>query len=157
VPIDTFEHSFVVDAPAEVVYRHLSDPNSCAGLSPLVDEVRDIRLGQDDDGRSIIAYIAVRRFRKERLLGWHHGIHVVTTLTRPGRELVSDMIGPARCRLRDLVELTDGPAGTRVTETVEVSAPTPLRRLVLDQARAAQLQRAEELTRRMARSTTWPA
>ncbi len=148
--IDTFEHSFVVDAPAEVVYRHLSDPNSYVGLSPLVVEVRDIRLGQDDEGRSIIEYVAVERFRRGKLLRWHNRIHVLITLTRPGRRLVSDVVSPGRVRLRAAVELTDDPAGTRVTETIEVRAPAPLRRFVLDQARSVQLKRADELTRRMA-------
>ena len=146
MPIDTFEHSFVVDAPAEVVYRHLSDPNSYVGLSPLVVEVRDIRLGQDDDGRNTIEYLAV-----ERLFRLPNRIHVLLTLSLPGRELVSDVVSPGRVRLRATVELTGDPAGTRVTETIEVRAPAPLRRFVLDQARSVQLKRAEELTRRMAR------
>lgn len=151
MPIDTFEHSFVVDAPADVVYRHLSDPNSYVGLSPLVVKVSDIRLGQDDDGRSIIEYVAVERFQAGKLLGWHNRIHVLITLTVPGRELVSDVVSPGRVRLRAAVELNHEPPGTRVTETIEVRAPAPLRRLVLDQARSVQLKRAEELTRRMAR------
>jgi hypothetical protein len=151
VPIDTFEHSFVVDAPADVVYRHLSDPNSYVGLSPLVVKVADIRLGQDDDGRSIIEYVAVERFEGGRLLRWHNRIHVLLTQTLPGRELVSDVVSPGRVRLRATVELAGEPAGTRVTETIEVRAPSPLRRFVLDQARSVQLKRAEELTRRMAR------
>jgi hypothetical protein len=150
VPIDTFEHSFVVDAPADVVYRHLSDPNSYVGLSPLVVKVSDIRLGQDDDGRNIIEYVAVERFQRGPL-GWHNRIHVLITQTIPGRELVSDVVSPGRVRLRAAVELNGGPGGTRVTETIEVRAPAPLRRFVLDQARSVQLKRAEELARRMAR------
>ena len=153
MPIDTFEHSFVVDAPAEAVYRHLSDPNSYVGLSPLVVQVRDIRLGQDDDGRSIIEYVAVERFQRGPLVRWHNRIHVLLTLSVPGRELVSDVVSPGRVRLRATVELALDPAGTRVTETIEVRAPAPLRRFVLDQARSVQLKRAEELTRRMANRT----
>ena len=151
MPIDTFEHTFLVDAPADVVYRHLSDPNSYVGLSPLVIEVRDIRLGRDDDGRNFIEYVAVERFQPTKLIRWNNRIHVVITLTQPGRELVSGVVSPGGVRLTATVELTDEPAGTRVTERIEVTAPAPLRRFVFDQARSVQLKRAEELTRRMRR------
>ena len=149
--IDIFEHTFVVEAPAEVVYRHLVDPNSYVGLSPLVVEVRDIRLGQDDSGRSIIEYVAVERFRAGRFVRWNNEIHVVITQTDPGRTLISDVASPGRVRSQATVDLTEEDDGTRVTEKIEVESPAPLRRFVAERARSLQLNRATELTRRMAR------
>ena len=149
--IDNFEHSFLVGAGADAVYRHLSDPNSYVGLSPLVVEVRDIRLGQDDEGHNTIAYTAVERFRKGKLLKWDNRIHVLLTLTRPGVELVSDVVSPGRVRLRATVELAPAPVGTHVTERIELTSPAALRRFVVDQARSVQQHRAQELARRLAR------
>jgi len=151
VPIDAFEHSFVVDAQPDAIYRHLSDPNSYVGLTPPVVEVRDIRLGQDDDRHNIIEYVAVERFRAGKLLHWDSRSNVLLTLTRPGVELVSSVIGPGGVRLRARVTLDPAPQGTQVRETIEVNSPAPLRRFAVGRARAAQLKRAEELTRRMAR------
>ncbi|GAB3823754.1 hypothetical protein [Dactylosporangium cerinum] len=46
--------------------------------------------------------------------------------------------------------LTPSGNGTEVTESITVESPSLLRRYVLRQARAVQLKRAAELTRRMA-------
>jgi carbon monoxide dehydrogenase subunit G len=143
-------HSFTVRAAPDVVYAHLADPASYVGLSPLVVEVRDIRPAYDAEGRSTVGYVAVERFRWARFVRWDNPIRVVLTQARPGSQLVSDVTSPARVSLRATVDLRPDPAGTRVTETVDVRAPAPLRGFVLRQARAVQLRRAQELTRRMA-------
>jgi hypothetical protein len=149
VPIDTFEHRFDVDAPPDAIYRHLSDPNSYVGLSPLVVEVRDIRLGQDDDGRNIIEYVAVERVGAGRL-HWNYRVDVLLTLTTPGVALTSYRASPGGVRTEATVTLEPTLSGTHVHETIEVRSPAVLRRFAAEQARSVQLKRAEELSRRFA-------
>jgi hypothetical protein len=150
VPIDTFEHRFVVDAEPGTVYRHLSDPNSYVGLSPLVVAVRDIRLGQDDDGRNIIEYVAVERFGAGRPLHWDYRVDVLLTLTRPGVALTSYTASPARVRQEATVTLAPAGRGTDVREVIDVRSPSLIRRFVVNRARSVQVKRAEELARRFA-------
>jgi hypothetical protein len=66
---------------------------------------------------------------------------------------VSAVVSPGRVRLRAAVALTPSGDGTEVTESITVESPTVLRRYVLRRARAVQLKRAAELTRRMAAAT----
>ena len=148
---DQWDTTFTLDASAEVVYRHLADPHSYVGLSPLVVAVRDVRQVTDSRGRAAVAYVAVERFRFARVLHWDNHIKVVMTATEPGRELVSDVVSPGRVRLTARVALTALDRGTQVTESVDVTFPAPLRRFVTGQARAVAAYRAEELIRRMSR------
>ena len=149
MPIDTFEHRFDVDAPPDTIYRHLSDPNSYVGLSPLVVEVRDIKLGQDDDGRNIIEYVAVERVTAGRL-HWTYRVDVLLTLTTPGFVLTNYRASPGGVRTEATVTLESALSGTHVYETLEVRSPAVLRRFATDQTRSIQLKRAEELARRFA-------
>ncbi|TCC00650.1 SRPBCC family protein [Micromonospora zingiberis] len=132
------------------VYRHLSDPHSYIGLSPLVVAVRDVRTSRDAEGRTVTDYVAVERFRFLRLLRWDNPIRVRMVATRPNGQLVSDVRSPGRVRLRAVVDLTAEAAGTRVHEQVTATAPALLRRFVSSQARQVAAYRAAELTRRMA-------
>jgi hypothetical protein len=148
VPSEEFSHSFAVPAPPDRIYAHLSDPESYVGLSPLVVEVRDIRR----DGRTV-DYTSVERFR----LGpfrYDNLLAVTMTFPRPGRQLVSSVVSPGRVRLVATVDLLADGDRSRVTETVRVSFPAPLRPLVLGQARKVQRARAVELTRRMSLTAT---
>lgn len=153
MPIDTFEHRFDVDALPDTIYRHLSDPNSYVGLSPLVVEVRDIRLGQDDDGRNIIEYVAVERVKAGRL-HWDYRVAVLLTLTMPGVALTNYRASPGGVRTEATVTLEPALSGTHVHETIEVHSPAVLRRFATDQARSVQLNRAEELARRFGEAAT---
>ncbi|RIV39142.1 SRPBCC family protein [Micromonospora radicis] len=139
----------VAAAPDEV-YRHLSDPHSYIGLSPLVVAVNDVCTGRDPEGRAVTDYVAVERFRFLRLLRWDNPIRVRMVATRPGAQLVSDVVSPGWVRLRAVVDLTAETDGTRVREQVTATAPTLLRRFVAGQARQVAAYRAAELTRRMA-------
>jgi hypothetical protein len=149
VPIETLEHRFVVDAAPDAIYRHLSDPNSSVGLSPLVVQVRDISLGQDDDGHNIIEYVAVERVTAGRL-HWNYRVAVLLTLTHPGVALTNYRALPGRVRTEATVTLEPSLSGTHVHETMEVQAPAVLHRFAVDRARSIQLERAEALTRRFA-------
>ncbi|GGM59167.1 hypothetical protein GCM10011608_50300 [Micromonospora sonchi] len=144
-----FETTAVVAASPERVYRHLSDPHSYIGLSPLVVAVRDVRPGHDAQGQEIVDYLAVERFRLFGPLRWDNPIRVRLTPHRPDR-LVSDVRSPGRVRLRAVVELVAVTDGTQVREQVTAFAPAPLRRFVAAQARQVAAYRAAELTRRMA-------
>ncbi|PZG00648.1 hypothetical protein C1I93_02005 [Micromonospora endophytica] len=149
-PPIAFETTAVVAAPPDVVYRHLSDPHSYIGLSPLIVAVRDVRPGHDTQGRESVDYLAVERFRLVGPLRWDNRIRVRMVATRPGEQLVSDVRSPGWVRLRAVVDLTAVPDGTRVREQISAFAPAPLRRFVASQARQVAAYRATELTRRMA-------
>jgi hypothetical protein len=149
VATDVFSLNFMIPVSAEAIYAHLIDPHSYVGLSPLVVEVRDVRATRDSQDRNTVSYVAVERFRAGPLR-WDNRIRVTMTATRPGRQLVSEVVSPGRVRLTATVDLTSTTDGTEVTETISVRSPGPLRRFVVRQARAVQQQRAAELARRMA-------
>ncbi|WP_327005167.1 SRPBCC family protein [Dactylosporangium sp. NBC_01737] len=140
MPVDAFAHTFAVAAPPGRVYAHLADPRSYVGLSPLVAAVRDVHT----DGNRV-TYVALERFRF-----WTNPIRVTMTLDPQAPSVVSAVVSPGRVRLRAEVTLTPSGDGTDVTETITVESPSLLRRYVLRQAKAVQLRRAAELTRRMA-------
>jgi hypothetical protein len=150
VPIDSFQHSYVIAAAADQVYRHLIEPTSQIGLSPLIVDVRDVRHGKDDAGRETVAYVAVERFQPNRLLHWDNHIRVTTTQTSPGHELRSEVISPGRVRLASILRLTACAAGTQAVERIVVESPRLLRGFVVSEARRVQLARATALAHRMA-------
>ena len=145
---DRFQHSFRVAAPAAAVYAHLMDPRSYVGLSPLVVAVRDIRAMRDGQGREVIRYVALERFRFGPFR-WDNPIRVTMTGMTPDRRVVSAVVSPGAVRLRSTVDLRPSSGGTAVTETVELRSPALLRRFALGQARSVQRKRAAELARRM--------
>ncbi|MET7420763.1 SRPBCC family protein [Dactylosporangium sp. NPDC005555] len=140
MPVDAFAHTFVVAAPPARVYSHLADPRSYVGLSPLVVAVRDVHTDGDR-----VTYVALERFRF-----WTNPIRVTMTLDPDAPAVTSEVVSPGRVRLRAAVTLVPKDQGTEVTESVTVDSPSLLRRYVLRTAKSVQLQRAAELTRRMA-------
>ncbi|WP_233196600.1 SRPBCC family protein [Verrucosispora sp. ts21] len=148
-PEIAFVTTFLVSSCVDQVFTHLSDPHSYIGLSPLIVAVDDVRTSRDAEGRTVTDYVAVERFRFLRLLRWDNRIRVRMVTTRPGAQLVSDVVSPARVRLRAVVDLTAEETGTRVQERVTATAPALLRRFVTGQARQVAAYRAAELTRRM--------
>ncbi len=147
MPIDRFRHRFPVAAPAAAVYAHLMEPASYVGLSPLVVAVRDVRPVRDERGRAAIAYVAVERFRFGPLR-WDNRIRVTMTGV-PDRQVHSAVVSPGAVRLTSTVDLEPDDGGTRVTESIELRSPAPLRRFALGQATSVQRQRAAELARRL--------
>lgn len=140
MPVDAFAHTFAVAAPPARVYSHLADPRSYVGLSPLVVAVRDVHTDGDR-----VTYVALERFRF-----WTNPIRVTMTLDPDAPAVTSEVVSPGRVRLRAAVTLVPKDQGTEVTESVTVDSPSLLRRYVLRTAKSVQLQRAAELTRRMA-------
>ncbi|GIF35889.1 SRPBCC family protein [Actinoplanes xinjiangensis] len=146
MPIDRFSVTFTVAAPPADVFAHLADPQSYVGLSPLVVLVRDVRPVRDDRDRPAVAYVAVERFRWGPLR-WDNPIRV--TMTALEGRVISSVVSPGAVRLDSTVDLAADGTGTRVTETIEVRSPGPLRRFVTGKARSVQSARRSELTRRM--------
>jgi carbon monoxide dehydrogenase subunit G len=140
MPVDAFAHTFAVAAAPARVYAHLADPDSYVGLSPLVVAVRDVHTDGDQ-----VSYVALERFRF-----WTNPIRVTMTLDPAAPAVVSEVASPGGVRLRAAVTLTPAGAGTEVTESITVESPSLLRRYVVRTARSVQLERAAELTRRMA-------
>ncbi|PZG20044.1 hypothetical protein C1I95_10425 [Micromonospora craterilacus] len=152
-PSIAFETTCDVAASPDTVYRHLTDPYSYIGLSPLVVAVHDVRTGHDAEGRAVTDYVAVERFRLAGPLRWDNHIRVRMVATEPAGRLVSEVSSPGWVWLRAEVDLTAAAGGTRVRERVTAGAPAPLRRFVASQAREVASYRAAELTRRMATTT----
>ncbi|MFJ2742892.1 SRPBCC family protein [Streptomyces sp. NPDC087440] len=144
MPIEEFTRHAAVARPAEEVFAHLARPESYVGLSPLVVAVREV-----DVREGAVRYVAVERFRFGPLR-WDNPIRVTMTFPEPGRRVVSEVVSPGRVRLRSTLALVPDASGTRVSETVRVLFPAPLRALVLGQAATAQEYRLRELVRRMA-------
>ncbi|NGO77387.1 SRPBCC family protein [Streptomyces sp. YC504] len=144
MPTEEFSHDVTVPAPAARIFAHLADPESYIGLSPLLVAVRDVVTAEDE-----VRYVAVERFRVLGPLRWDNPIRVTMTFPEPGRRIVSDVRSPGRVRLTATVELAPDGAGTRVSETVSVTYPKLLRRLVIGQATNVQRHRLAELARRM--------
>ncbi|MEV7230454.1 MULTISPECIES: SRPBCC family protein [Polymorphospora] len=145
---ETFVDRFPVAAPPDRVFAHLAEPTNSVGLSPLIVAVRDVRR---EAGGAVVRFVAVERFRIAGPLRYDNILRVTQTATVPDRQLVLDVLSPARVTVRfvmDLAPLDDG--GTEVTVTVTLRMPAPLRAYVLRTARRVQEYRARELARRMA-------
>ncbi|MFI6939125.1 SRPBCC family protein [Streptomyces sp. NPDC050418] len=141
---EEFSHHVSVEAPPERIFEHLARPESYIGLSPLVVAVRDVV--QEGDA---VRYVAVERFPLGPL-HWDNPIKVTMTFPKPERQILSEVVSPGRVRLTATVDLEPQGEGTRVTETVRVTYPRLLRRLVIGQATKVQRYRLAELARRMA-------
>ncbi|SDL22151.1 SRPBCC family protein [Streptomyces indicus] len=140
---EEFTHTATVAAPAARIFEHLARPESYIGLSPLLVAVRDIA-----EAGGAVRYVAVERFRFGPLR-WDNPIKVTMTFPEGERRIVSEVLSPGRVRLTATVDLTPEGTGTRVTETVRVTYPRPLRPFVIGQATKVQRHRLAELTRRM--------
>ncbi|WP_415951265.1 SRPBCC family protein [Streptomyces sp. KLOTTS4A1] len=143
MPTEEFSHHVTTKAPPGRIFGHLSRPESYIGLSPLLVAVRDVTR----DGEAI-RYVAVERFPLGPL-HWDNPIKVTMTFPEPERQILSEVRSPGRVRLTALVDLVPEGEGTRVTETVRVTYPRLLRRLVIGQATKVQRHRLAELARRM--------
>ncbi|BCJ66566.1 SRPBCC family protein [Polymorphospora rubra] len=147
---ETFVDRFPVAAPPDRVYAHLAEPANSVGLSPLIVAVRDVRRETGPDGRAVVRFVAVERFRIAGPLRYDNILRVTQTATGPDRQLVLDVLSPARVTVRFVMDLAPLDDGTEVTVTVTLRMPAPLRAYVLRTARRVQEYRARELARRMA-------
>jgi carbon monoxide dehydrogenase subunit G len=149
MPTEEFTRAIAVARPAEEVFAHLARPDSYIGLSPLLIGVRDVDISAD-----AVRYVAIERFRLGPLR-WDNPIRVTMTFPGPDpgpdpdRRIVSEVRSPGRVQLESTLTLAPDAAGTRVSETVRVTFPGPLRALVIGQATKAQIHRLTELARRM--------
>ncbi|WP_329125033.1 SRPBCC family protein [Streptomyces sp. NBC_01465] len=144
MPTEEFTRAVGVASVPEKVLEHLVRPESYIGLSPLVVAVRDVVV-RDDAAQ----YVAVEQFRLGPLR-WANPIRVAMTWSQQDRRIVSEVHSPGRVHLTATVVLTEEGAGTRVSETIRVTFPRPLRAVVVGQASKVQRHRLDELARRMA-------
>lgn len=144
-------HTWQVPVTPERIFDHLTDPSSYVGLTPFVTTVSDVRSTEDG-----VSYVAVERFRIGAVRAWTNRIAVTMNGDRGTLTVRQDVVSPGRVRLWSVVSLGPEGDGTSVTEVITVRMPWPLAGFVRRQARAAQLYRAAELTRRMATWETAP-
>jgi hypothetical protein len=144
-------HTSRVPATPERVFDHLTDPLSYVGLTPFVTAVSDVRSTEDD-----VRYVAVERFRLGAVPAWTNRIAVTMRGDRDALIVRQDVVSPARVRLWSVVSLGPDGDGTVVSEIITVRMPWPLAGLVRRRARAAQLYRAAELSRRASSWQTAP-
>jgi hypothetical protein len=71
MPRKHLQHAFSIAASPAVVFEHLAQPSNYIGLSPLVVEVRDVRV----EG-GVTHYTAVERFRLLGFLKYDNAIKV---------------------------------------------------------------------------------
>lgn len=148
----TFEYRYFIGAPPAVVYAHLADAASYVGLSPLVVAVRNVEQSADAQGRPVVRYQSVERFRFLGFIRYDNHIAVTTTLTQPQRQLVSDVDSPLAVKLRFVFDFqpADNPGnGTWVQETVTAHMPGLLRGFVVSEAQRVQQARAQILRKRL--------
>jgi hypothetical protein len=143
-------HVYPVPAAPAQVLAHLARPDHYIGLSPLLVEVRDVR---EEAGET--HYVAVERFR---FLGFlRHDNLIRVTLETEGSGLPETaavhgrVVSPGGVRMTYRFDIEADAAGTgsRMTDTLQLTAPLGLLRFASGQAAAVQRARAQVLAARM--------
>jgi hypothetical protein len=133
---------FHIAAPPSAVLTHLSQPASYIGLSPLVVEVRDVRLEPDHT-----QYVSVERFHFLGLVKYDNLIKVTLRTTGDGVE--GEVDSPGGVRLDYRFQLTADGEGTEVEDVLVVHATLkPIFWYATRKAREVQLARAGILAER---------
>jgi len=146
---DSFEFRYHVNAPIERIYAHLAEPASYVGLSPLVVAVEDIEHSSDEQGRAVMRYLSIERFRFLGFIRYDNRIRVTTTLTQPNQQLVSNVDSPLWVKVRFVFDLQPEGSGTWIHETVTAQMPGLLRGFVIQEAKSVQQTRAQILKQRL--------
>lgn len=149
---DSFEYRYFVNAPAEQIYAHLAEPASYVGLSPLVVAVEDIQHSTDAQGRAVMRYLSIERFKFLGFIRYDNRIHVTTTLTQPQRQIVSNVDSPLWVKVKFVFDLQPEDGGTWIHETVSAQMPGLVRGFVIQEAKAVQQARSQILKQRLERA-----
>ncbi|WP_042430861.1 SRPBCC family protein [Streptacidiphilus anmyonensis] len=135
-------------APAEVL-AHLADPENYVGLSPLLVGVRDVR--REDE---VTHYLAVERFRFLGLVTHDNLIRVTLRAERGGLpeegSVSGDVVSPGGVRMGYRFAIHAHDAGSRVVDTLQLSAPFGLLRFAAGKAAEVQAARGRVLAERLA-------
>lgn len=151
MPTRSLHLAYGLPVARDVVADHLADAQSWVGLSPLVVDVRDVRLV---DG--VTHYVAVERVPLVGPLHWDNLIRV--SLAREEQDAATIVFGrvdsPGAVTLDYRYVLTDaadsGAGGTHVDEGLELRAPLGLTRFAASRAGAVQAGRPAMLAGRFA-------
>jgi hypothetical protein len=145
VPDTELSNVFTVAAPPADVVAHLADPANYVGLSPLV-----VRVGDVVREPGLTRYTAVERLR---LFGFvRHDNRIAVTIRATASAVHGEVAAPGGVRMAYRFDLEGDGAGTLVTDTLRLHTPPGLLRFAAARARAVQLARADELSRRLSRS-----
>ncbi len=146
---ETFQHRYFIPATPTHIYQHLSEPMNYIGLSPLVEQVDNIASHTDSQGRTVYTYQSVEVFHFLGFIRYPNRIRVKMILTRPDEQMVSEVDSPFNVHVLFEFDLESADGGTWIIETVTATMPVLIRGFVVQQAKAVQMARAEELKRRM--------
>ncbi len=145
----TFQHVYVIQAPASKIYEHLAVPMNYVGLSPLVGKISDVKEGVNEHHQRIATYKTVEVFRFLGFITYPNPLNVVMTLAQTNRQIISDVQSSMNITVRFVFDLQEQTDGTTVTETITTNAPALFSRFVVNQAKAVQQHRAKVLKQRM--------
>ena len=145
----TFQHTYVIHAPASKIYEHLAEPNNYMGLSPLLLSVTEARWDTNQQNQRLVRYKSIELFHFWGLLTYHNPLDVVMTLTHPNQQIVSDVQTRQNVTVHFVFDLLEQADGTSVTETITAHMPALLSGFVISQAKSVQQNRVKILKQRM--------
>lgn len=144
-----FDYRYFVNAPVAQVYDHLAEPENYIGLSPLVVAVDHIERGTGENVREFVRYRSVERFKFLGYLRYDNILQVTMTLTKPNRQIVSDVDSPFGVKVRFTFDFEGENGGTWVHETISATTPEVFKGFVVREAKRVQLARERELKKRL--------
>ncbi|MEY9873881.1 carbon monoxide dehydrogenase subunit G [Streptacidiphilus sp. MAP12-33] len=150
MPSTELTRTYEVPADPAAVLAHLAEPDNYIGLSPLLVDVRDVRREGE-----VTHYVAVERFRFLGLVT-HDNLIRVTLRTDDGAlpeqaTVSGDVVSPGGVRMGYEFAVHADEAGSRVVDTLRLSAPFGLLRFAAGKAAEVQAARGEVLAQRLAR------
>ncbi|MCA0456611.1 MAG: SRPBCC family protein [Chloroflexi bacterium] len=151
--VTTFQYTYRIQAPADKLYKHLSEPTNYIGLSPLIVSLTDVQWDTNLHGQRFVQYKSVELFRFLGFIPYRNPLDVVMTLTIPHQQIVSEVQAPLNVRVIFTFDLEQQDSGSTVTETISIHSPLWAKRFVISQAKAVQQNRVQVLTSRMEMNT----
>jgi hypothetical protein len=148
----TFQHAYMIHAPASKIYEHLAEPTNYAGLSPLVGKISDVVWDVNKQHQRIVRYKTVETFRFLGFITYPNPLNVVMTLAHPNQQIISDVHSGMNITVRFVFDLQEQANGTTMNETIIANSPALLSSFVVSQAKAVQQHRSKVLRQRMENS-----
>lgn len=150
MPVQVLKNTFHIDADLPVVLEHLTTPENYIGLSPIVVAVE----GVDRSTPGVVRYTATERFRFLGFIKWDNPIAV--ELLTDDSAVWGDVKSPGGVRMAYRFDLSAEGTGTRMEDTLTLSAPSLIIRYAAGEARKVQLARARILAERLKGSVGGP-
>ena len=141
-----FERSVTVCGAPRLVYAELADPARQIGLQPLLVDVTELPTSDPDRTRRFEALEVVRL---PGFGSFRNRIRVRVDCVAPPEIIDFEARSFPRITVRSRFTLAPEGDGTRVSESVTVAAPAPLRPFVLREAVRAQEALLANLARRL--------